>query len=66
MTALVAVHALLPWIVTRTLVFLALLGVLAARAGGTPWWTSAWRVTFWGAVAMAITAAAGALFGTAL
>ena len=43
--------------------FLAVLGVLAARAGGAPLLPSALRVTFWGALAMAVTAGAGALFG---
>jgi VIT1/CCC1 family predicted Fe2+/Mn2+ transporter len=47
-----------------SLVFLALLGALAARAGGTPMIRSATRVTFWGALAMGITAGVGALFGT--
>lgn len=47
-----------------SLVFLALLGVLAARAGGAPMLKAALRVTFWGALAMALTAAVGALFGT--
>ena len=46
-----------------SLVFLALLGSLAARAGGAPLISAAWRVTFWGALAMALTAGVGALFG---
>ena len=46
-----------------SLFFLALLGGLAARAGGSPVFKSIVRVTFWGALAMAITAAVGALFG---
>ena len=46
-----------------SLVFLALLGLLAARAGGFPMIVSAARVTFWGALAMALTAGVGALFG---
>ncbi len=48
-----------------SLVFLALLGALAARVGGAPVWRATWRVTFWGALAMALTAGAGALFGAA-
>ena len=40
-----------------------LLGVMAARAGGANILTSAWRVTFWGALAMGITAGIGKLFG---
>ena len=47
-----------------SLVFLALLGAVAARSGGADVFTGAWRVTFWGAIAMAITAAVGKLFGT--
>ncbi len=46
-----------------SLVFLALLGAVAARAGGAPLLKSVWRVTFWGALAMAATAGAGMLFG---
>ena len=46
------------------LVFLALLGSVAARAGGANMVTAAARVTFWGALAMAVTAGIGALFGT--
>jgi len=38
------------------------LGLIAAKTGGTNVLASAWRVTFWGAAAMAITAGAGALF----
>ena len=49
-----------------SLLFLALLGSLAARAGGSPVWRSAARVTFWGTLAMALTAGVGALFGAAL
>jgi VIT1/CCC1 family predicted Fe2+/Mn2+ transporter len=48
-----------------SLVFLALLGSLAARAGGAPVISAAWRVTLWGALAMALTAGVGALFGVA-
>jgi len=47
-----------------SLVFLALLGGLAARAGGASVRTGAVRVTFWGALAMGLTAGVGALFGT--
>jgi VIT1/CCC1 family predicted Fe2+/Mn2+ transporter len=49
-----------------SLVFLAGLGALAARTGGAPVIASAWRVTFWGALAMALTAGVGALFGAAV
>ena len=54
------------WAVSATsLLFLALLGFLAARAGGASALTAALRVTFWGALAMALTAGVGALFGVA-
>jgi VIT1/CCC1 family predicted Fe2+/Mn2+ transporter len=49
-----------------SLVFLAGLGTLAARTGGAPVIASAWRVTFWGALAMALTAGVGAVFGAAV
>ncbi len=49
-----------------SLVFLAGLGALAAQTGGAPVIAGAWRVTFWGAAAMALTAGVGALFGTAV
>jgi len=48
-----------------SLLFLALLGYLAARAGGAAPSTSIVRMTFWGALAMALTAGVGALFGVA-
>ena len=55
----------LVWVVSgSSLFFLALLGALAARAGGSPVWRAAARVTFWSALAMALTAGVGALFGT--
>lgn len=54
----------LMWVVSGSaLVFLALLGTLGARAGGASVITAAVRVTFWGAMAMALTAGVGALFG---
>jgi len=46
-----------------SLAFLAVLGALAAQAGGAPLGLGALRVAFWGALAMAITAGAGLLFG---
>lgn len=48
-----------------SLVFLALLGGLAARAGGASIAVGASRVAFWGALAMALTAGVGRLFGVA-
>lgn len=56
---------LLYLIAGTSLFFLALLGALAARTGGASIAAGAMRVTFWGALAMAITAGAGALFGAA-
>jgi len=54
----------LMWAVSgSSLLFLALLGSMAARAGGSSVTTAATRVTFWGALAMALTAGVGALFG---
>jgi vacuolar iron transporter family protein len=49
-----------------SLLSLAGLGAVAARAGGAPIWRGAARVTFWSALAMAATAAVGKLFGTAV
>jgi VIT1/CCC1 family predicted Fe2+/Mn2+ transporter len=56
--------AALMWAVSASsLLFLALLGSLAARAGGASALIAAARVTFWGALAMALTAGVGMLFG---
>jgi vacuolar iron transporter family protein len=46
-----------------SLIFLAILGGLAANAGGANMWKGASRVAFWGALAMAATASVGSLFG---
>ena len=55
------------WAVSvSSLLFLALLGSLSASAGGAPVISAAARVTFWGALAMALTAGVGALFGVAV
>jgi VIT1/CCC1 family predicted Fe2+/Mn2+ transporter len=65
LTVLVAPSTwLLPAVAAVSLVSLALLGGIGAIAGGAPVWPAAIRVTFWGALAMAITAAIGHLFGT--
>ena len=57
-------QSVLMWVVSgSSLLFLALLGSLAARVGGASVITAAARVTFWGALAMASTAGVGALFG---
>jgi len=58
--------ASLMWgIAGSSIVFLALLGYVAARAGGSPVIASVARVTFWGGLAMALTAGVGALFAVA-
>ncbi len=60
---LVAASAIM-WVVSgSSLLFLALLGSLSGRAGGASMLTAAARVTFWGALAMALTTGVGALFG---
>ena len=64
-TALVPYPSLVPSVSGTSLVFLAMLGFVSARAGGASVLAGAWRVTFWGALAMAITAGAGALFSAA-
>jgi VIT1/CCC1 family predicted Fe2+/Mn2+ transporter len=56
--------AVIPTVAAASLAALALLGGLAAWAGGAAIGPGAWRVTFWGALAMAVTAGIGALFGT--
>jgi VIT1/CCC1 family predicted Fe2+/Mn2+ transporter len=56
---------LIPVVAGASLLFLAALGAWAASAGGASVITGATRVTFWGALAMAVTTGAGALFGTA-
>jgi len=63
--SVVSVSGLMWAVSVSSLFFLALLGSLAARAGGAPVMTSAIRVTFWGALAMALTAGVGSLFGVA-
>lgn len=55
---------LIPFVAVTSLAFLALLGGMAAHAGGASMTVGAIRVLFWGALAMAITAGVGALFGS--
>lgn len=59
-------QVLVPTVAVVTLACLVILGVLGARAGGAPVGPSVLRVSFWGALAMAVTAGIGMLFGTAL
>jgi len=61
----VPASALMWTVAASSLLFLAILGALAANAGGASVATSAMRVTFWGALAMGLTAGVGALFGVA-
>jgi VIT1/CCC1 family predicted Fe2+/Mn2+ transporter len=63
MVLLLPVAALMWGVAGSSLLFLALLGFLAARVGGAPVIASITRVTFWGALAMALTAGVGTLFG---
>jgi vacuolar iron transporter family protein len=63
-TAITPTAELIPLVSGTSLVFLALLGGVAARAGGASVTVGAIRVTFWGTLAMALTAGVGALFGT--
>lgn len=60
---LAPVHLLIVLVALSSLVFLALLGSVAARAGGASIIIGAIRVTFWGALAMALTAGVGKIFG---
>lgn len=55
---------LAPVVAIASLAFLALLGAIGARAGGANVLRATMRVTFWGALAMALTAGIGAAFGT--
>ena len=64
---LVSPANLLAWTVTiASLLFLAFLGAIGAYAGGAVVWRATLRVTFWGALAMALTAGIGKLVGTAV
>lgn len=63
-TVLVPIGRVLPVVSVLSLLFLALLGMLAAWAGGASMVRGAARVTFWGALAMALTDLVGRMFGT--
>jgi len=62
-TAVVPASATIAAVAATSLLFLATLGAVAARAGGAPIGAAAMRVTFWGAMAMGLTAGVGAVFG---
>jgi VIT1/CCC1 family predicted Fe2+/Mn2+ transporter len=55
-----------PLVVATSLIVLTALGALSARAGGAPVFRATLRVVFWGALAMALTAGVGKLFGAAV
>jgi len=57
---------LILFVATTSLISLAALGGLAAKVGGANLWLGAARITFWGTLAMAATAAIGSLFGTSI
>ena len=63
-TAIAPTSSLIILVPGTSLLFLGLLGALAAGAGGAGVTVGAIRVTFWGALAMGVTAGVGALFGT--
>ena len=63
---LVSGSSLIPLLVLASLAFLAFLGGIAAYTGGAPIFGGILRVTFWGALAMGVTAGIGALFGTVI
>ncbi len=62
---LLSTASLIPGVAFASLMFLAVLGAIAAQAGGAPMLPGVVRVTFWGVLAMAATAAVGSLFGVA-
>jgi VIT1/CCC1 family predicted Fe2+/Mn2+ transporter len=63
---LLPLQIIIPAVSIASLVFLALLGAIAAKTGGASMVKGALRVTFWGALALAVTAGIGALVGTAV
>jgi len=62
---LVPASAIVVAVSVASLLFLALLGGVGARVGGAPIGKAVARVTFWGAIAMGLTAGVGAVFGVA-
>ena len=67
LVALLVAGPMVVWIVSgASVLFLGLLGAAGAKAGGAPVGRAVLRVTFWGAFAMAATAAIGSLFGTTI
>ena len=64
--ALAPLSGMIMWVTSTSLIFLALLGLVAAKVGGANVWASVGRVTFWGLLAVAATAGAGWLSGAVL
>lgn len=64
--ALAPVAWIVPSVFVASLLYLGLLGALGARTGGADLWRATWRVLFWGALAMAVTAGIGRLIGAAV
>jgi len=62
--ALTPFNTIVPSVSIASLIFLAVLGAVGAKAGGANAWRAIARVTFWGAFALAVTAGIGKLFGT--
>jgi VIT1/CCC1 family predicted Fe2+/Mn2+ transporter len=63
LVAIAPLDAIIVFVAVSSLVFLGILGAIAAKAGGAGLLTGAFRVTFWGALAMALTAVIGHIFG---
>jgi len=63
LVAIAPMDAMIVFVAVSSLVFLGLLGAIAAKAGGASLPTGVFRVTFWGALAMAATAVIGHIFG---
>ena len=66
MVLLAPAGILVPMVAATSLGFLTLLGAIGARAGGANILRATIRVTFWGALAMGLTAGIGKLFGTVI
>ena len=64
MVVVAPLNVLIPVVAAASLGFLALLGAIGAKAGGANIPRATLRVTFWGALALGITAGIGKLFGT--
>lgn len=63
---LAPISLLAPTVAVISVLCLAMLGAIGARVGGAPIKPSVFRITFWGALAMAVTAGIGSLFGPAV